>query len=53
MTTIGSSIRSREFQHDGYSDDELRAMKKDGDTSGIMDAVRREAGIGGRNVDQE
>jgi hypothetical protein len=50
MTTIDSGVRTRNFDHDGYSDAEIGAMKKDGDTSAVMNRIRHDAGIGGEDV---
>src|SRR5262245_36259137 len=50
MTTIDTSVRTRDFDHEGYSDAEIAAMKKDGDTSAVMNLVRHDAHIGGADV---
>lgn len=50
MTTISSSIRTRDIDRDGYSKDEIDAMKKDESTSSVLNRVRRDVGLRGPDV---
>jgi hypothetical protein len=46
-----SSIRERDFHRDDFTDAETAAMQKDGDTSKVMNDVRRQAGAKTSGVD--
>lgn len=50
MTSIDTSIRSRDFERDGYSEAEITAMKRDESASSVMNRVRRDAGLTGQPV---
>jgi hypothetical protein len=45
-----SSVRTRDFDHNDYSNEEVDAMRKDAATSSTMNEVRSEAGIKGPAV---
>lgn len=44
------SIRKRDFTREDYTPEEIEAMKHDASSSATLNKVRRDAGIGGRDV---
>lgn len=45
-----SSVRTRDFQKDDFTGDEVDAMRRDQSTSAVMNQVRHDIGIKGRDV---